>query len=568
MKSLPTSPAEISAQMHTALGLFQQGRLEEAEAVYANLLLHGFVHPDLFVNLAAMSIQQKRYRDAITFLRRALELDPIHPQALANSGLAYRLLGDLQASHDFFQRAITVDPSNPLFLLHLGISLHQLFRHEEALQVFREALSIPSIEPSVLRQMRGILIQNHAYGVAEECARRLISLGCATPKDFSSLGVILAKSHNLPEAVTAFQASIRASPQEPSFYENLALAYRDLGDIDSAISAFDVAISLQPGEPRPAFSKACCQLQKGDYAAGLFGYELRRQLPMYNLLATPSIPEWGGDGDGLKHLLLVAEQGLGDTLQFMRYAPVIAERYGCQVTLCVPEKLVGLVRCSEVADVVCTPESVASEPADRWMPLLSTPRLLNVSPSNPIRSSPYIRIPSGKVDDWSRKIRDSAKHNLIVGLNWQASPIPESFGAEGRSFPLRCLEPLASVEHIRFLSLQKGYGSQQLQECDFGSRFVECQSEINTTWDFIDTAAIIYACDIVITCDTVVAHLAGGMGCVVWLMAKRVPEWRWGLDGEQSFWYPTMTIYRQSVDGAWEDVVDRVKEKIAPIAAS
>ena len=156
----------------------------------------------------------------------------------------------------------------------------------------------------------------------------------------------------------------------------------------------------------------------------------------------------------------------------------------------------------------------------------------------------------------------SKEKRPIIGINWQGNQDSEKGSAQGRSLPLETFSTLAKNNNFTLLSLQKGFGSEQLNHCSFKSKFVECQPQINATWDFLENAAIIENCDLIITCDTSIAHLAGGIGKKVWLLLRDIPFWTWGLKDESTFWYPSMKLFRQKERQNWKEVIDRVSRSI------
>ena len=172
----------------------------------------------------------------------------------------------------------------------------------------------------------------------------------------------------------------------------------------------------------------------------------------------------------------------------------------------------------------------------------------------------YIHTSKEPTVKWKKILADEQRP--IIGINWQGNPSQERTNSAGRSLSLKTFAPLANKSKTTLLSLQKGFGSEQLETCSFKDRFVSCQDQINETWDFLETAAIIANCDLIITSDTSVAHLAGGMGKTTWLLLKKVPDWRWGLDGETTFWYPSMRLFRQKERGNWDEVMQRVAEAL------
>ena len=194
------------------------------------------------------------------------------------------------------------------------------------------------------------------------------------------------------------------------------------------------------------------------------------------------------------------------------------------------------------------------------MPLLSVCRYLGVRPENPIITERYIKATEELVKKWKGILAN--ENRPIIGINWQGNPNAEKADLQGRSLPLETFAPITQKSNVSLLSLQKGFGSEQLEACSFKNSFVSCQSLINEAWDFLETAAIIANCDLVITNDTSTAHLAGGMGMTTWLLLMKVPEWRWGLNAETSFWYPSMRLFRQKNRGDWDEVLQRVRDAL------
>ena len=291
-------------------------------------------------------------------------------------------------------------------------------------------------------------------------------------------------------------------------------------------------------------------------------YEYRFQTNKNQVIldANPPCRKWNGEelAKGNK-LLLVSEQGLGDTLQFMRYATVLRNQ-GISVSLSAPPKLHRLIKSSGIDPAPLTPEQANQVSEGQWIPLLSLPRLLKVNPENPIITEPYIKTTEELYVKWASIL--GAKKNPVVGINWQGNPKAENTTLRGRSLALEAFVQITSNSQISLLSLQKGFGSEQLETCSFKHRFVSCQDQINNTWDFLESAAIIANCDLVITTDTAVAHLAGGMGKITWLLLQKVPDWRWGLEGDTTFWYPSMRLFRQKKRGNWDEVMDRVSKAL------
>ena len=202
-----------------------------------------------------------------------------------------------------------------------------------------------------------------------------------------------------------------------------------------------------------------------------------------------------------------------------------------------------------------TPEQ-AVQHRGPWLPLLSVFQALGTTPEQLPATVPYLQVPTERIEQWRQRINGGER--LVIGLNWQGNPEAETGGVRGRSFPLNLLEPLNRIPGLQWVSLQKGPGSEQLTHCNFRDRFCPGQELVDGAWSFLDTAAIIGACDLIISSDSVVAHLAGALGRPVWVMLKQVPDWRWGLEGESSHWYPSMRLFRQRRAGDWPEVIKRL----------
>ena len=239
----------------------------------------------------------------------------------------------------------------------------------------------------------------------------------------------------------------------------------------------------------------------------------------------------------------------------MRYIPYLRSQ-GVDVSFCAQEKLHSLIKASGIDLNPLTPTHANTVSEGKWIPLLSLPKYLKVRPQKPIISEPYIFSTNELKKKWKNML--STEKRPIIGINWQGNPNAEYASAKGRSLPLEHFHNVALKNNVTLLSLQKGYGSEQLDHCSFKNKFVQCQEQIDSTWDFLENAAIIENCDLIITSDTSIAHLAGGMGKETWLLLKFFPDWRWGVKGESTFWYPSMKLFRQKERHNWKEVMERV----------
>ena len=388
----------------------------------------------------------------------------------------------------------------------------------------------------------------------------------------SGLGAALIQLGEAQEAIYYCKKALAIDPNFVDALNNLGEGLAQLGENEEAITILRKAISLSPGYPVAHKNLSLKLLLSGDYENGLKEYEWRFhgkvRSKSFNLHAHPSsLKKWdGGSHCSGNRLVVIGEQGLGDILQFMRYIPYLRKR-GMTVALCtVHTKLYGLIQASGIASELYSPEEVSQLTMGEWLPLLSLPMYLKVRPDNPLVRESYIKVPEERISYWKQKL--SSEKRPIIGINWQGNAKAERGSTRGRSFPLETFTSLTEKTDASLLSLQKGSGSEQLAGCKFLDRFVGCQEEINQTWDFVETAAMMLNCDLIITMDTVVAHLAGGLGRPTWLLLKKFPDWRWGMEGDTTFWYPSMRLLRQRQRGNWQEVMDRTASALQQIVSS
>lgn len=542
--------------------LLAQGKVEEAEALCTAQLRSGVRHADLDCQLATIHGHHQRFEQAEALLKRALLRDPNHLQAWTS--LAGLLLSrdQLQKALQCYRRALLLQPELAALHYNLGVTLLRLGEDQEAISALREALRLRPDYPQALNNLGSVLRRQGRLEEAVDCYRRVLALHPQQPISHNNLANVLREQQQADQAIAHYQQAISLDPLYGDAHANLAGVYRDRGQIALAISWYRQALVLTPESALAHLNLGLTLLLAGQEAEGWREYDWRLQTPALAgvLAVAPALPRWQGEPlAATEPLLLLAEQGLGDTLQFLRYVPLLRGR-GLQVRLCAPEPLHGLIESSDIGAPILSPALAHQQQQGCWLPLMSLPALLGASRQQPLRSAPYLHTTSAALARWQAVL--SCEAGPLVAINWQGNPAIETGYLYGRSLPLAAFETLTAHPQLRFVSLQKGPGSEQLGACGFRERFVCCQAAVDEAWDFCDTAAIISCCDLLITSDTAVAHLAAGMGQSTWLLLKQVPEWRWGLEGDSSGWYPSMRLFRQRRSGDWAELMQRVLQAL------
>jgi hypothetical protein len=337
-----------------------------------------------------------------------------------------------------------------------------------------------------------------------------------------------------------------------SAHINLAAYWQGEGDDQAALSHYDTVLRLDPNAAETHYNRALILLANGQYEAAWPEYEWRMRLPQFPLHAR-SEPLWQGETLGARSLLVHAEQGLGDTLHFVRYLPLVRPLAG-RVVLQAPAVLVPLLRQSGISDVYADNEPLPN--CDAQVPLLSLPGRLGTTRQDIPACIPYLAIDLARAEPWSKRLANI--DGFRIGIAWQGSPTHLS--DKRRSVPLDRFAPLAQIPGVSLISLQKRDGLDQLAKAPFEVH------PLPDRWDeegaFLDTAAIMGCLELVICADTAVAHLAGALGVPVWVALSTRPDWRWLRVGTTTPWYPTMRLFRQTEAGNWFSVMEQMAEEV------
>jgi len=425
----------------------------------------------------------------------------------------------------------------------------------EAEDAFRGALRQ---DPTCSRAWHGLgnlwLGRGRADDSAEAFRRALVQRP-GLPVLVSNLALALHRAGQTAEAERLLRGLLATHPENYEAIINLAVVLRDLGQWHEATRHFEHGLAIKPGVAKLRFDLSLLRLAAGDFTRGWQDYELRWEANGTPMPGEEGIPPWQGEPLANKRLLLLAEQGFGDTLQFIRYVPMLA-RQGCEVMLACPPGLERLMRTVEgLSAASAHPSSLPR--ADFQVPLMSLPYRCGTQPDTIPANLPYLHTAPADRARWAGRLGD--RPGKRIGLVWAGAPRPELPWAHEtdrrRSLPLAVLAPLGQVAGIRLISLQKGPPAAQLASAPVG---LAVEDYMDAVEDFADTAALVANLDLVIAADTAVAHLAGALGVPVWLLSRFDGCWRWMLDRDDSPWYPGLRLYRQPRPGDWTSVVAEV----------
>jgi tetratricopeptide (TPR) repeat protein len=390
---------------------------------------------------------------------------------------------------------------------------------------------------------------------AENICKEILKLQPDSFAAYNCLGNIYKSKGQFDRALAYYHKAIELRPDSPEFYYNAAVIFQNQNRLDEAVKYYLRAVEINPTFAEAHLNISLILLLSGNYEEGWKAYEWRWHLKEFNqLLPLTSKPFWNGtDISGLT-IFLYSEQGLGDTIQFIRYVPLVAQR-GAKVIVECQKELSSLIKNTEGVDRVISQGEQLPE-FDVHCPLLRLPLIFHTTLESIPARIPYISVDSLLLEKWSRKIKPDGSR-IKIGLVWAGSRT--NIVGLYRSCSLDLFSPLAQYNDITFYSLQKGEGSAEALNPPAGMRLIDYTEDIQ---DFSDTAAIISNLDLVISIDTAVAHLAGALGKPVWTLLPFSPDWRWMLNRQDSPWYPTMRLFRQPSAGNWMSVINIISNEL------
>ncbi|HEV3005288.1 MAG TPA: tetratricopeptide repeat protein [Pirellulales bacterium] len=509
------------AHAHNNLGNVrkEQGRLDEALACYQNAVRLKPDFAEAHNNLGNLYLEQGRLEEAAACCRQALALKPDLADAHNNVGAALAAQGKHEAAEASYREALRLRPSFAEAHNNLGNALRELGRIDEAVASLHEAVRLKTDFAE-------------AHG---------------------GLGMALLSRGDLDAAAASCRRAIELKPRLAQAHVSLGFVLSELGQLEESLAEYDTALSIESGLADARKNRSLVWLLQGRLGEAWPEYEARWKAP--ELPPRPfREPLWDGSPLAGKTILLHAEQGLGDTLQFIRYAALVRERGGRVVVAC-QRPLVPLLTagCAGIERVVAQGDPLPA--FEVHAPLLSLPRIFGTTLDNVPANVPYIQPDPRLVETWRREL--SVFRGTKVGIAWQGS-LKYRWDRK-RSVPLSRFEALARVNGVQLFSLQKGHGSEQLAQATSRFPLVDLARRLDeTAGPFVDTAAVMKCLDLVITTDTAIPHLAGALGVPVWCAVSYMPDWRWLLGRDDSPWYPTMRLFRQQRLGEWDEVFERM----------
>ena len=569
-----TASASLPEILSDAVRRHQSGQLDEAAAAYARILEAQPLHPDALHLLGVVRAQTGRPGEAVALIAQAAALNPasvayrtnLTKAARADAGIvgaAFLRAGDGLFDHGrpdaaavCYRVALAFCPDDAVVLGNLAQALRNAGRAAEAVAPMGRAARLDPEDRQVAALRAGLHAALGDHPTAEEVFQALVDSRPEDPVARLGLADAVKCSGRFAEAMALYRRTLALEPANATAHFNLGVTASDCALGQAAIDGFRRAVRLAPDHVDARFNLGCQRLAAGDWDEGwrAFEWRLRRGVPVPDR----GQPRWTGEPLEGRSVRLYAEQGHGDGIQFIRYAPLVAARGGRVVVEC-PAPLVTLFE--TVAGVASVHPLGEAPDTDLQCPLMSLPFVFGTRLETLPARVPYVTADPARAARWRGRMGDGA--GLRVGLVWAGNA--QFRGDHLRSPGLSALRPLLEVPGVRFVGLQVGEGRADLARVPVPDSLCDLGAELT---DFADTAAVMANLDLVIASCTGSAHLAGALGVPVWVLLAHAPDWRWMHGREDSPWYPTARLFRQRRPGDWAELAARVATALRERAAA
>lgn len=554
-RSLAAAPDNFAALNNLGVACIAAGLADRAIQCFNRSIQLQPTHPDAHLHLAHLLISAGKSEPAMRVLQRLVQIAPQHPTG-------HFLLATLLAQAEYLERAVAsfrahlqIQPNHAEAHGRLATVLAQLRRSEESVAAARRAVELLPRSAEAWNNLGWCLDRAGRSAEAAEAYRTALD---HDPRFVMALGNLAAmhdRAGQPDEAIALFERARDVEPDNLDVLNALAGMYSRSGRYADALATAERALARHPHNPSARGHRAMALLSFGRYEEGFREYEWRWECKDFT---TPvrefSQPRWTGRSDPSGRTILIhSEQGFGDTIQFARYLPLLADR-GAKVIVECPVALCGLMETVRgVHKVVAA--GVRPPPFELQAPLLSLPHAFGTALETIPRELPYFHVPAEQIHRWRDRLNLPAGQKS-VGLVWRGNSKPNP----KRSIPLSHFRHLSQITGCTFISLQVGAQGDEADNPPEGLTLLDLRHELK---DFLDTAAVMTQLDLVITIDTAAAHLAGALGVPTWTLLIRAADWRWMQEREDSPWYPGMRLFRQQVPDRWDDVIERVRAELA-----
>lgn len=562
--------------------LFEEiGKKEKAIKLYTKALSFHNDNPLAVAKLGTIYFAQKKIKEAIQQFEHAIKLKHEDPHLHFNLGLCYQQQNEWDKAAEQFKRTMELDPTHLNAHLYAGAAYEKLQQFVPAIIALKKATNLDSHSFEAWHQIGNIYRHIERLEDAIEPYRRAMALQPNNLHVIMDLANALNMLNHHEEALQLYQHIVEKNPNAISALYNFGFTLKKMDMLDRALEIYKQVLEKKPDYAPVHFSLSSIYLALGDFEKGWPEYEWRWKA--YNERSHKTdIPLWNGENLTNQTLLICTEQGLGDTIQFVRYLKLLKAKHPhAKLIIETQSALAYLLRLQPYIDHVIARHEQRPH-CDYQIPLMSIPNIVKTRLATIPADIPYIAADESRIATWKEKL--SQDKNFKIGICWQGNARYSTQALRravaAKSLPLQALKPLSEIPGVSLYSLQQIDGVDQIKECDFKDKLTLFDQDFDTTHGaFMDTAAVVPHLDLVISVDTATCHLAAAMGVPTWIILPFPADWRWLRNRTDSPWYPSVRLFRQLKLGDWQTPINEVvtvlqkklsesaPEKIVPLPA-
>jgi len=561
--ALKSNPNVATAHRHLGVALLRLGRDQEALLSFDTAIALNANDAESFAQRGNAMRQIGRFSEAVADYDKAIALKPDFAVVWNNRGFTLNSLDRLDEALASIDKALALNPEYAVAHNMRGLVLHNLKRPKDALASYDRAIALKQNDANVHLNRGAALHELERYEEALASYDRALVLKPDFAAALYARGNTMKSAGRYEEALASYDRAVALEPDFAEAFYDRGFVLMEMKRPDDAIASYDRAIALKPEYPEAIASRGMCKLAVGRAKEGWQEHEYRWQVKTHcELDAPPGTPVWRGEDLRGRSFLVCAEGGLGDIIQFSRYLPVLAGR-GAAVSFQVPQKMHALLA-GLPGGIRFIAQASANDKFDFCCGAMGLPEHLDDNLGNIPFPTPYLSIDAVRAERWRKQLGDVG---FKIGISWQGTRWRGgTAGIAGRGMPLLEFFPLAQIPNVRLISLQMNEGVDQLGFLPEGMRVETLGDDFDSgPQAFADTAALMPMLDLVITCDTSLAHVAGALGRPTWIALQFVPDWRWLLEGSTSLWYPTVRLFRQPRRSDWKSVFAEMTAKLTKL---
>ena len=549
----------INIQENFNLGLqnFKKNNFKDAENFFKEVLNNNPDHLESIFFLGILQAKKKDFNKAKDFFIKVIQIDSSYIDAHYNLGIVFNELKDFQNSINCYEKTIQIDSNHADAHNNLGMVFYKLKDFQNSINYYEKAIQIDSNNVHAYNNLGNSLIGLYRTKEAVDYYKKAIEIDSNYIKAHENLGIAFYKLGEFQKAISCHEKAIQLDPNNLNSHNNLGILFHKLGEFKNAQHYFEKAMQIDPNHPDVNFSFGMLLLSMLDFKKGLIKYEWRKKLPQ-NINKFKNIKglEWQGQNLNNKTILILSEQGIGDIIQFSRYIYLIEKEYSANIIIKTDKKIAHLFSKSKFK-LIFNEDNIPKY--DFYKHLMSLPKIYYEKTKT--FPSQINFIPKDKKITLKWKERLNEIKGFKVGINWQGR---KTYGVDHlRSIPLNYFNDLFNIEKINFISLQKGFGLEQIKNFKHKDKLYNFSKEVDNGENiFEDTIGILQNIDLVISIDSSLVHLSSTLGIKTFALLHFCPDWRWNLMTKEFSWYDNLKIYRQEEVNKWDSIFSLLKKDL------